>query len=807
MARQNSRSLKLSTKGIEKANIALKKYASQIALALEVGSKRSKGKSKKSVSGMSRTTIGNFLNGRIVQRKEFHEICNALGLKFEEVVELPTSGTNVHSESAPANQSDAIDTLAQSIRDSIRPRVIENHGKIKVLDIENPVDLNDIYIDINILETVTGRRRLDPIKKTQENQYDEVNLSYSDLTIEISTPIYSDEVERFSYGSIKEKNVPGLNTVRDYKKLLILGRPGSGKTTFLKNLIIQCISGDFQSHCIPVFVTLKSFAETRGQPDLFEYVHQLISVVEKQDFENLLEKGRILILLDGLDEVRVTDLSRVLTDIEKISDLYFQNQFLITCRISALKHNLNLFKEVEIDDFDEEQISAFAEKWFRRINNENAANNFLEKLKSNPQIKELAKTPELLALLCLIFEKPGDFPDKRSLLYRQTIKVLNQKDIINRNNEIFYKKLSLSQKERLFRNIAYSTFDKENHLFDVDCLENIVKRFLLLEFSEFDPDQLEINKFMSIIEAHNGLIIGRAHDVYSFSHLTFHEYFVAREIVESSDRELLLIGLSQNLFKARWKEVFLLVAEMLSEPDNFFLSMKDMIDSLIIEEEKIQKVIDWAYQKSKSDDTIHEKVAIRGLYLYFLGYGQPKEIASACNLECSDFHNLDGILLLALSRARILNMQSFLDFFVELQMPNRDRTSYSKGLLQTLDAAILLTHNINFDLWSILRNLKERLLEAMVGNAECEHWWQINGKVWESELRATLVPYLGIDEQDYSFKEVQYELWIQYLGANLLLINCLNKSSNVSPIVYEEIKSTLLLPIAEIKNRQLAKRQ
>jgi hypothetical protein len=776
MAKNMERSLQLSAEQLVEAHTALLKFASKSDLAASLG--------------MSRTTITNFFAGRPVKRDKFHRIHKKLNLNWQPVLQKE------------ATREINIDEIVQSTRDNIRPRTIENHGKIKVLDIEDPIDLNDIYIDVNILETVTGRRRLDPIKMTRENQYDEVNLSYGDLKIEMRTPIYPDEIERCSYGSIKEKHVPGLNTVRDYKKLLILGRPGSGKTTFLKNLIIQCISGYFQSHCIPVFVTLKSFAEAKGQPDLLEYVYQLIPVVEKQGFENLLEQGRILLLLDGLDEVRVIDLLRVIADIEKISNLYFQNRFLITCRISALKSNLNLFKEVEIDDFNEEQISAFAGKWFRRKNNKIVRDNFMEKLKSNPQIKELAKTPELLALLCLIFEKTGDFPDKRSQLYRQAIKVLIQKDIIDRNNEIFYENLSLNQKEKLLRNIAYLTFDKENYLFDIDCLDNVVKE-KFLEFPGFNPEELEINKFMSIIEAHNGLIIGRAHEVYSFSRLTFHEYFTASEIVKSCDKELLLIGLAQNIFEARWKEVFLLVAEMLIQPDNLFLSMKDIIDNLTAGEEKIQKVINWAYQKSKSQDIPCEKVTIRALYLHFLGYGYVNEIASVFNFECSKFQNLDSILVHILQRTKLLNTQSLLDLFAELQIPNRDWVAYSKELIQTLDVARSLAYTININLWTSLGKLKEKLLDPILSN---EKWWKINGKTWELVTREVLIPFLGIDAQDL-FDENQSELWFQYLESNLLLINCLSKSSNVSPVVYEEIKSTLLLPISEIKSRKLAIRK
>jgi predicted NACHT family NTPase len=95
------------------------------------------------------------------------------------------------------------------------------------------------------------------------------------------------------------------------------------------------------------------------------------------DLQQILSAGRALVLLDGLDEVRDTDNSRVLWQIREFSQQFHQNQFVITCRIAAREYTFEQFTEVEIADFDDKQIADFSGKWFRCKNDPIKANRFL----------------------------------------------------------------------------------------------------------------------------------------------------------------------------------------------------------------------------------------------------------------------------------------------------------------------------------------------------------------------------------------------------------------------------------------------
>ncbi|MBA3924463.1 MAG: NACHT domain-containing protein, partial [Nostocaceae cyanobacterium] len=217
--------------------------------------------------GCNRSVIGKFFNGESIWEKYFTSICQELGIEWQKVV------------------SGYVPPLVQEVRSKVRELIQEWCGSMRILDMTQPIKLSQIYTHVNILEKLTATRR-----KTIEELLKE--CEYEDF-------------DRFGLGKVVEEKVPGVDAVNKYKKLIVLGKPGAGKTTFLKYLAIQCNQGNFQSNLVPIFIPLKYFAEASDKPSLFEYIKQQYSGcdVTAEQFDYLFKHGLALILLDGLDEV------------------------------------------------------------------------------------------------------------------------------------------------------------------------------------------------------------------------------------------------------------------------------------------------------------------------------------------------------------------------------------------------------------------------------------------------------------------------------------------------------------------------
>ncbi|WP_445636857.1 helix-turn-helix transcriptional regulator [Nostoc sp. DSM 114161] len=138
----SGRSLCCSPEGIQKAKRALIRYSlTQKALADELE--------------VTRQPVGKFFTGKPVDRNLFIQICDRLDLEWEEIVAEPASESEVNQE-----KSINIDAIVQKVREKIKPSIQERCGAMRVLDMAQPIGLNDIYTSVNILEKIIGRQRL-----------------------------------------------------------------------------------------------------------------------------------------------------------------------------------------------------------------------------------------------------------------------------------------------------------------------------------------------------------------------------------------------------------------------------------------------------------------------------------------------------------------------------------------------------------------------------------------------------------------------------------------------------------------------
>ncbi|WP_228024270.1 NACHT domain-containing protein [Synechocystis salina] len=240
-------------------------------------------------------------------------------MEWREIADNPPAEfPGLGEKSFPINVE--IEILAEQTRSQLR-EIIENQcGILQLLDISHPVNINDIYIDVNVLKKITSQ------------QY----LAIADLE-----NLDPRNFNRVGLGDVEQQQIAGIEAAKVHTKLRVLGRPGVGKTTFLKHLAIQCNQGKFAPHQVPIFIFLKEFAEDSRQRDKFNLDYYIGHKLHKEGinnssvFKKLLQEGRVLLLLDGLDEVLENDLDEVLKEIRKFCEQYYKNRFVVSWALSA----------------------------------------------------------------------------------------------------------------------------------------------------------------------------------------------------------------------------------------------------------------------------------------------------------------------------------------------------------------------------------------------------------------------------------------------------------------------------------------
>lgn len=470
-----------------------------------------------------------------------------------------------------------------------------------------------------------------------------------------------------------EQRQDGLALARKSQRLFILGKPGAGKTTFMKHIALQTIKGDLGEK-IPIFISLHDLGN-KGLT-IVPYIVEQFRIHDFPEAEpfvrQLLKNGDGVVLFDGLDEVKVEGQKRddLIAQMKDFIKEFHQNQIFITCRVAASQYTFERFTYVEMADFGDEQIKQFVFRWFQ--NDMTKRDNCWRELgdEGNATLRELAQVPVLLSLLCLVYEKRNEFPRERGEIYKQATDALLVEWDASRNikRDQVYQNLSPSHKQMMLTQLAAETFAANEYFVVEEKLRGLIEKFLggVPGLKEEKPDGVIV---LQAMEAQHGILVERARGIHSFSHLTLQEYYAARYVVENEARGT-LPRLMVNVGDERWQEVFLLTAGMLSDATDFCLLYLQAMQQMVAAEETIAALLQWGAIKSAKSGMPHP--AFRAFYS-FLALALDRVLARAIDqlratqryddwvVGTPPLDDLDLDLTIDYARARALNLAFNLD--------------------------------------------------------------------------------------------------------------------------------------------------
>ncbi|MDP9082043.1 MAG: NACHT domain-containing protein [Bacteroidota bacterium] len=628
---------------------------------------------------------------------------------------------------------------------------IRRHGEVKVLNMSSPIPLTQIYTKVRLVHT-----RAEQISNIEEHE-----LRFW---------------KRAEY-YVHHQELEATEVVYKHDRLNVLGAPGAGKSTLLKRVGLYFLAENqseifgLEHTFLPILLELKQFNGNTTIRQAIEHEFEIAGFPESSGFvERALKDGKLMILLDGLDEVPRSTLDSIITSIRDLTHQYPLNRYVTSCRTAYYKNFLKGFSDIEIANFNEQQVRTFISNWFN--SERDVTTGAAERLSSllfdpiNIATLELARTPLLLTFLCIVYDAGQQFPANRSSLYRRALDILLERWSAEKriHNEDIYQNLNSDLEIQMLSDIAAYFYNKDKTLFYADELKEQITKFVENTMGVSLPPA---SKILEAIEIQQGLLVERMIDVYSFSHLTIQEYLTAF-YYHSPVRMPLFI--EKHCFDRKWREVFILQAGM-SHSEDMLLLFSRFLKSYSAKNLILQEGVKWVNKVARSDNS-PEGVCKRIMLLSFLIRYRRKEVSGEFEL------NSIG------ARVKDFNEIVAPEYYAEFT--SFPKHSGKQSAPRILEALTELTEKKQKSV-SILREIEaltpSRPLNTMLPGSKLS----FNKQVLTIILKGFDVPEHFTKPRVHTFNIIE-----NYLEGLALLAECKTSALRVSPAVWSEILASII---------------
>lgn len=411
--------------------------------------------------------------------------------------------------------------------------------------------------------------------------------------------------------------------LEDAKHLVVLGDPGSGKSTLIKVLaysFARMVPTQFSKHfgeLIPIPIILRDY-NVSGWKEPLDLLRDYAATLEEALRGEVtsgwllakLRSGQGVLLVDGLDEVgRLDDRKLVREVIQLLLWEMPDSLAVVTTRAvgyeeAPLDAPLSYstassggrpmpvygvpakcaFQRFRIAPFSPEEIDHFVTRWYtarerEQAQREKSLQSFRAALAANERIRALASNPFLLTLMALIHRVTAALPSGRVKLYDRVAEVYLE--TIQRFRGLQSYDAPLEHMKRWLGEVGWQMQNRRAQQGQDEPLASRSEVLLWLAAAMSDDSEQptqDAERFLEYVRARSGLLIEQGNGRFGFVHLTFQEYFAAWKLRALLRRFDELIHICSNYVSdSRWHETLVLLFELLAE---FPGAGDDLVDAL-----------------------------------------------------------------------------------------------------------------------------------------------------------------------------------------------------------------------------------